>query len=100
MFTEKKITLNVFKNNFLMVILIHVSIILFLFIVLIVSFIPVALYRLLPYDDVYISGLTEAAAALQREANLPRCATPPNVLPTQPCVFSSPHLASPRIVSY
>nr|XP_022300005.1 DDB1- and CUL4-associated factor 1-like isoform X2 [Crassostrea virginica] len=42
-------------------------------------------------------GLTEAAAALQREANLPRCATPPNVLPTQPCVFSSPHLASPRV---
>ncbi|XP_055999036.1 DDB1- and CUL4-associated factor 1-like isoform X3 [Ostrea edulis] len=45
-------------------------------------------------------GLTEAAAALQREANLPRCATPPNVLPAQPCVFASPHLASPtcRIV--
>lgn len=42
-------------------------------------------------------GLAEAAAALQREANLPRSITPPNVLPAQPCVFSSPHLASPRI---
>lgn len=47
-----------------------------------------------------VTGLAEAAAALQREANLPRSITPPNVLPAQPCVFSSPHLASPRIVSF
>lgn len=49
---------------------------------------------------VNVTGLAEAAAALQREANLPRSITPPNVLPAQPCVFSSPHLASPRIVSF
>lgn len=51
-------------------------------------------------NDVNVAGLAEAAAALQREAHLPRSVTPPNVLPAQPCVFSSPHLASPRIVSF
>ncbi|XP_062610768.1 DDB1- and CUL4-associated factor 1-like [Saccostrea cucullata] len=49
------------------------------------------------YSHLQSEGLTEAAAALQKEANLPHCATPPNVLPVQPCVFASPHFASPRI---
>lgn len=56
--------------------------------------------KLMMRNIVNVTGLAEAAAALQREANLPRSITPPNVLPAQPCVFSSPHLASPRIVSF
>lgn len=56
--------------------------------------------KLMMRNIVNVAGLADAAAALQREANLPRSITPPNVLPAQPCVFSSPHLASPRIVSF
>lgn len=65
-----------------------------------ISFDRLKIGKLTMRNIVNVAGLAEAAAALQREANLPRSITPPNVLPAQPCVFSSPHLASPRIVSF
>ena len=53
------------------------------------------------YTHLQAKGLREAASALQKEASLPRCATPPNVYPALPQVYSSPHTATtPKTVSY
>ena len=43
------------------------------------------------------TGLTEAASALQKEANLPKCSTPPPLLPSAASHIYSP--VTPKIVS-
>ncbi|XP_041347553.1 DDB1- and CUL4-associated factor 1-like [Gigantopelta aegis] len=44
----------------------------------------------LMYDHLLVKGFTESAFALQREAGLPRCVTPPPLHPSSPHLYSSP----------